>query len=85
MTQNPTPPDIVLMDVQMPVMDGYTATQHIRAWEKETGRIPMTIIALTASAFEEDRKRCHDAGMDDFMAKPVAFNDLQRVLSHWLS
>ncbi len=85
MTQNPTPPDIVLMDVQMPIMDGYTATRHIRSWEKETGRIPMTIIALTASAFEEDRKRCHDAGMDDFMPKPVAFDDLQRVLSHWLS
>ena len=85
MTQNTTPPDLVLMDIQMPIMDGYTATRQIRSWEKETGRAPLTIIALTAGAFDEDRKRCFEAGMDDFMAKPVAFEDLKQRLSHWLS
>lgn len=78
-------PHLVLMDVHMPVMDGYTATERIRQWESahEQRRIP--IIALTADAFEEDRQRCLTAGMDDFLTKPVAMAVLRSVLTKWLA
>ena len=72
------PVDLVLMDCQMPVMDGYEATQAIRALPAENARVP--IIALTANAFSEDRQRCIDAGMDDYLAKPVASAALADVL-----
>jgi len=77
-------PDLVLMDCQMPVMDGVEATRRIRQWERENGRPAMTIVALTASAFEDDRNRCLEAGMDDFLAKPVIFDELLAVLGKWL-
>jgi CheY-like chemotaxis protein/nitrogen-specific signal transduction histidine kinase len=77
-------PDLVLMDVQMPVMDGIAATAGIRFWEKDNGIAPLPIVALTAGAFEDDRKRCFEAGMDDFLAKPVRIEDLARVLARWL-
>ncbi len=71
----------VFMDCQMPVMDGYEATRLIREWESghEGGRLP--IIALTASAFSEDRQRCLAAGMDDFVSKPLRTADIARKLS----
>lgn len=76
--------DLILMDVQMPVMDGYQATKNIRAWEMgQQGH--RTIIALTADAFDEDRKRCLDAGMDDFLVKPVSLDKLRLALQRWLS
>jgi signal transduction histidine kinase/ActR/RegA family two-component response regulator len=78
------PVDLILMDLQMPVMDGYAATQRIRQWETEHGRPRCPIIALTADAFEEDRQRCLAAGMDDFLTKPVAFDTLSSMLGHWL-
>jgi CheY-like chemotaxis protein len=59
------------MDIQMPVMDGCSATRTIRAIEKETGRRRVPIIALTASALEEALKKVHDAGCDAHVAKPV--------------
>jgi CheY-like chemotaxis protein len=69
----------VLMDIQMPEMDGYEATSVIRETEKVSGEhIP--IIALTASAMEEDRQLCFDAGMDDYVPKPVDKEDLLRAL-----
>jgi signal transduction histidine kinase/ActR/RegA family two-component response regulator len=83
-TQAPTLPDIVLMDVQMPVMDGYTATTRIRHWEHENTRSHLTIIALTADAYEEDRQRCLTVGMDDFLAKPINVEALRMVLGRWL-
>ncbi|MES2581350.1 MAG: ATP-binding protein [Pseudomonadota bacterium] len=79
------PYDLVLMDVHMPVMDGYTATERIRQWEAAQGRPRMPIIALTADAFEEDRQRCLAAGMDDFVTKPVAIAVLKSVLAQWLA
>lgn len=73
-------PDLVLMDVQMPIMDGLTATEHIRRWEKETGGAHLPIIALTAGAFAEDRQHCLDAGMDDFLTKPIKFEQLSSAI-----
>ena len=73
----------ILMDLRMPVMDGYEATRTIRAMERpDAGQIP--IIALTADAFEEDRKRCLDAGMNDFLAKPVEIKVLKEMLGRYL-
>ncbi|HCL89827.1 MAG TPA: hybrid sensor histidine kinase/response regulator [Candidatus Atribacteria bacterium] len=67
--------DLVLMDLQMPEMDGIEATKEIRKREKETGRhIP--IIALTANAFEEDRRRCLESGMDEYATKPIKIKEL---------
>lgn len=77
--------DLVLMDIQMPVMDGYTATKLVRQWEQETKRPRIPIIALTADAFEADRLRCMEAGMDDFVPKPMEMEKLRDVLGRWLS
>jgi CheY-like chemotaxis protein len=72
--------DLVLMDCQMPEMDGYEAAMAIRAREsKEGGRT--AIVALTASALAEDRERSFASGMDDHVSKPVALSDLRRVLT----
>jgi CheY-like chemotaxis protein len=78
------PVDLVLMDCQMPVMDGYTATQHIR--DRETRqRLPRTpIVALTANAYEEDAAHAIEAGMDAHLAKPYTRDQLKDVLSNWL-
>jgi CheY-like chemotaxis protein len=76
---------LVLMDCQMPVMDGYEATEAIRAWEAQAGQARhLPIVALTASAFEEDRQHCLASGMDDFLAKPVNVQALNIVLAKWL-
>jgi len=64
--------DLVFMDMQMRVMDGYAATQAIRAWERQTGREPVPILALTAYAFREEGQRCLEAGCDAHVPKPVA-------------
>jgi signal transduction histidine kinase/CheY-like chemotaxis protein len=76
--------DIVLMDLQMPVLDGCAATEQIRRWEAENVRPRLPIIALTADAFEEDRARCMAVGMDDFLTKPLALDVLSSVLGNWL-
>ncbi|MEI6415492.1 MAG: ATP-binding protein, partial [Pseudomonadota bacterium] len=78
------PADIILMDIHMPVMDGYTSTKRIRQWESENNLPRRPIIALTADAFEEDRQHCIAAGMDDFLSKPIMIDALQRVLNRWL-
>tara|TARA_R110000751_G_scaffold2333_4_gene12221 strand:+ start:2034 stop:4382 length:2349 start_codon:yes stop_codon:yes gene_type:complete len=73
---------LVLMDCNMPVMDGYEASRRIRAdlrWQT------LPIIALTANALHEDRQRCQDAGMSDYLAKPFKREDLQAILQRWLS
>ena len=74
--------DAILMDCQMPGVDGFEATRMIRAAEPETERVP--IVALTASAYASDRERALAAGMDDFLSKPFTFNALARVLARRL-
>ena len=63
--------DLILMDMQMPVMDGYSATREIRKWQNERAMAPVPIIALTASALKEDVERSLEAGCDQHVAKPV--------------
>ena len=76
--------DLVLMDCQMPVMDGYTATQHIRAREVRQ-RLPRTpIVALTANAYDEDAAHALQAGMDAHLAKPYTRDQLREIISTWL-
>ncbi len=72
---------IVLMDVEMPLMDGYATTRHIRGIEKSTASPPVAIIAMTAHAMKGDREKCIAAGMDDYIAKPFNPYQLQAVLS----
>jgi PAS domain S-box-containing protein len=75
------PYDVVLMDVHMPDLDGLAATQRIRALGDARAHVP--IVALTANALEEDRQRCLEAGMDDYLAKPVDEDQLLAVLERW--
>jgi CheY-like chemotaxis protein len=74
--------DLVLMDCQMPEMDGYTATRVIRGLEEGKRHTP--IIAMTASATEADRDRCLAAGMDDYVTKPVREAELALLLEKWV-
>jgi CheY-like chemotaxis protein len=83
--QPDTPFDLVLMDLQMPVLDGYSATRQLRAWEAQTGRARLAVVSLTAGAFEDDRQRCLDAGMDAVLTKPIAMDQLQATLARWLA
>jgi PAS domain S-box-containing protein len=75
--------DLVLMDCQMPVTDGYEASRKIR--ERENGNRKVIIVALTANVLEGDVERCFAAGMDDYLAKPVRMAALKSLLARWLS
>jgi len=74
--------ELILMDMQMPVMDGIEATGHLRRMPGWTAEVP--IVAMTANAFDEDRRRCLEAGMNDFIAKPVNPGILSEVLGRWI-
>ena len=75
--------DLVFMDCQMPVLDGYEATRAFRSQEPQ-GEKRLPIIAMTANAMEGDRQKCLDAGMDDYLAKPVKKELLRKLLGQWL-
>jgi signal transduction histidine kinase/ActR/RegA family two-component response regulator len=79
-----TSPDIVLMDCQMPIMDGYEATRRIRQWEQARGQARLPIIALTASAFDDDHNHCIAVGMDDYLTKPLKMEELDAMLAKWM-
>lgn len=72
-------PDLILMDIKMPHMDGLEATRLIRSYSKE-----VPIVALTAFAFESDKDRAIEAGCDDFLTKPVSQNALEKVLDKYV-
>jgi two-component system, sensor histidine kinase and response regulator len=74
----------IFMDVQMPGTDGYEATAEIRRRESEAGREPIPIVAMTASAMENDRQEALRAGMDDYVSKPVTPDVLEAILNRWL-
>ena len=76
--------DVILMDCQMPVMDGYETTRCIREWEKSNGQGGTPIIALTADALPGTESSCREAGMNDYLAKPVRKENLRTVLSRWI-
>ncbi len=76
--------DLVLMDCQMPVLDGYAATLELRKREGKSGR-HTPIIAMTANAAQGDREKCLDCGMDDYLTKPVRLKDLSLTLNGWLT
>ena len=76
--------DLVLMDCQMPEMDGYEATRVIRAREQAQQQPRLPILALTAHAMVGDRERCLEAGMDDYVTKPFRYEDIKALLERWL-
>jgi len=76
--------DLILMDCQMPEMDGFEATRRIRANEKTLGLEPVSVVALTANAIRGDRERCLEAGMDDYLAKPFRSAELRAIVERHL-
>jgi signal transduction histidine kinase/DNA-binding response OmpR family regulator len=75
--------DMVLMDCDMPFMDGYAATQAIREWEKLTGRQSIPILALTAHILDEHKEKSRQAGMNEHLSKPIELTELQEALLRW--
>ncbi|MBF0271883.1 MAG: PAS domain S-box protein [Magnetococcales bacterium] len=79
-----TPFDLIFMDCEMPILDGFETTRHLRQWEQETDRSRTPIVALTAHVLQESRQQCHEAGMDDYLRKPFSQADLGGILNRWL-
>ena len=75
--------DLILMDIQMPVMNGYDSTRHIRALERPDIK-SMPIIAMSANAFAEDIKLCKESGMNEHIAKPIDFGKVLEILEKYL-
>ncbi|RLN52715.1 hypothetical protein BBJ29_002798 [Phytophthora kernoviae] len=76
--------DIVLMDCEMPIMNGYESTHNIRMFEKQNKLLRIPIIGVTAYAMSGDRKKCLDAGMDEFIVKPISKNELRKAIRKWM-
>ncbi len=75
-----SPFDVILMDMQMPVMDGYAAVKEIRSWENSEHRQPARIVALTAHGMQDDREKCVAIGADDYVLKPVKKAEMLAVI-----
>ena len=80
-TSKPDTYDLVLMDVQMPIMNGYEATKRIREL-KDPATANISILAMTANAFDEDRKKALESGMDGFLSKPIVIEELVQALKN---
>ncbi|GAA5134500.1 hybrid sensor histidine kinase/response regulator [Thalassotalea piscium] len=80
-----TPFTIIIMDCQMPEMDGYETTRRIRAGDAGTGYISIPIIAMTANAMQGDKEKCIAAGMDDYLSKPIEPDSVLEKLNHWMN
>ncbi len=76
--------DAIFMDCEMPVLDGFETTKHLRQWEQQTGARRVPIIALTAHVLQEYRQKCFEVGMDDYVRKPFNFTEFAAVLHRWL-
>jgi CheY-like chemotaxis protein len=76
--------DLILMDCQMPVMDGLEATRNIRTVEKEDGRTKTPIVALSGNHISQGLENCLEAGMDDYLQKPFTLSNLQEMISRWI-
>jgi len=76
-------PKLILMDISMPEMNGYEATQAIRALEQKTGQARTPIIAVTAHTLRGDEERCLEAGMDDYLSKPISVQRLTDTFIKW--
>ena len=77
--------DLILMDIQMPEMDGLEATKYIRKQEAESQLPPILIVAMTANATDDDQNLCRDAGMNDYISKPIQIAKLKNLLQHYAS
>jgi signal transduction histidine kinase/CheY-like chemotaxis protein len=77
--------DLVLMDCEMPILDGFSATQQLRAWELGSQRLRTPIVALTAHILTEHKERARQAGMDGHMAKPIELSQLRELIEHWVA
>lgn len=77
--------DLIFMDCQMPVLDGFSATKEIRKIEQLSTEERTPIVAMTANAMKGDKERCLDAGMDDYLTKPISFDSVAHVLHEWIS
>jgi len=77
--------DLVLMDCEMPILDGFSATQQLRAWEVGNQRSRTPVVALTAHILAEHKERARQAGMDGHMAKPVELSQLRELIEHWVA
>ena len=75
--------DLILMDCEMPVLDGFEATRRIRAAETTSNRKKAPIVALTGYTTAEDRDKCLEAGMDDFLGKPFTLNEIREITGKW--
>ena len=76
--------DLVFMDCQMPVLDGYQAVRHWREHEQANGLARLPVVALTANALSGDRERAIEAGFDDYLAKPFTLEQFEHMLLVWL-
>ena len=79
------PFDLILMDCQMPVMDGYEASRKIRASQNSNFNPDIPIVALTANAMKGDAEKCYAAGMDGYLTKPIIADELQLGIANWIS
>ncbi|MBF0309682.1 MAG: PAS domain S-box protein [Magnetococcales bacterium] len=84
--QEAVPPfDLLFMDCEMPILDGYETTRRLRRWEEERSRPRIPVVALTAHVLDESRQKCFEAGMDDYLQKPFSQAHLGTILRRWLS